>query len=335
MNQNKLSSRVYTIIKSAATAAVLPILFIYIMIAKPDYAILNGLAHIVLPVTNAVGDLVTWPIRAVGNSVDGIRELSNLRAENEELQARLDAALANKYACDMAIAENKKLNNELNMVSAQPYKTTIADVIYNNSAFHNSTFMINRGSDSGIKRGNVVVSMDNKMAGIVIDAGGNFSRVRAITDSDSNIAVRIAGTGVYGFLKGDEIIKFTARTILENVSDVAKTDMFVGHIGGDDFVAILNGKTDYEEVCRQIISKFDTGVKYFFTEEDLRRGFLKIQNRKGRMEHFPLTSISIGVVVAEPQIFTNVLEIGEIGAQVKHIAKKYKKSCYAIDRRKH
>ena len=140
---------------------------------------------------------------------------------------------------------------------------------------------------------------------------------------------------VYGFLKGDEIIKFTARTILENVSDIAKTDMFVGHIGGDDFVAILNGKTDYEEVCRQVISKFDTGVKYFFTEEDLKRGFLKIQNRKGRMEHFPLTSISIGVVVAEPQIFTNVLEIGEIGAQVKHIAKKYKKSCYAIDRRKH
>ena len=29
------------------------------------------------------------------------------------------------------------------------------------------------------------------------------------------------------------------------------------------------------------------------------------------------------------------LEIGELGAQVKHIAKKYKGSCYAIDRRKH
>ena len=44
---------------------------------------------------------------------------------------------------------------------------------------------------------------------------------------------------VYGFLKGDEIIKFTARTILKNVSNNAKTDLFVGHIGGDDFVTIL------------------------------------------------------------------------------------------------
>ena len=53
------------------------------------------------------------------------------------------------------------------------------------------------------------------------------------------------------------------------------------------------------------------------------------------MEHFPLTSISIGVVVVDENRFANVLEIGEVGAQVKHIAKKHKGSCYAIDRRKH
>ena len=140
---------------------------------------------------------------------------------------------------------------------------------------------------------------------------------------------------VYGFLKGDEIIKFTARTILKNVSNNAKTDLFVGHIGGDDFVTILGDEIGYEKICQDIISEFDSGVKYFFTEEDYKRGYLKIQNRKGKMEHFPITSISIGVVVANPDRFTNVLEIGEVGAQVKHIAKKYKGSCYATDRRKH
>ncbi len=140
---------------------------------------------------------------------------------------------------------------------------------------------------------------------------------------------------VYGFLKGDEIIKFTARTILKNVSNNAKTDLFVGHIGGDDFVTILGDETGYEKICQDIISEFDSGVKYFFTEEDYKRGYLKIQNRKGKMEHFPITSISIGVVVADPDRFTNVLEIGEVGAQVKHIAKKYKGSCYATDRRRH
>ena len=140
---------------------------------------------------------------------------------------------------------------------------------------------------------------------------------------------------VYGFLKGDEIIKFTARTILENVNNIANSNAFVGHIGGDDFVAILDENTNYEEICRNIIAQFDKGVKYFFTEEDYNRGYLKIQNRKGKMEHFFLTAISIGVVQVESDKYSNVLEIGEVGAQVKHIAKKYKGSCYAIDRRKH
>lgn len=140
---------------------------------------------------------------------------------------------------------------------------------------------------------------------------------------------------VYGFLKGDEMIKFTARTILKNVTNISKTDIFVGHIGGDDFVAILGSEVSYEKVCQNIISEFDEGVKYFFTEEDSKRGYLKVQNRKGKMEHFPLTSISIGIVIAEENRFSNILEIGELGAQVKHVAKKYKGSCYAIDRRKY
>ena len=139
---------------------------------------------------------------------------------------------------------------------------------------------------------------------------------------------------VYGFLKGDEIIKFTARTILKNITEVSKSDAFVGHIGGDDFVAVLGNQIEYKEICENIIKEFDAGVKSFFTEEDAKKGYIKIKNRKGKTEHFPLTSISIGIVAAEEGKFTNVLEIGEVGAQVKHVAKKYKGSCYAIDRRK-
>lgn len=140
---------------------------------------------------------------------------------------------------------------------------------------------------------------------------------------------------VYGFLKGDEIIKYTARTITKNVNHEESSDIFVGHIGGDDFVAILGKDVDYQRICQNIITEFDKGVKFFFTEEDVKKGYIKIQNRKGKMEHFPLTSISIGVVLAEENMFSNVLQIGEVGAQVKHVAKKYKGSCYAIDRRRH
>ena len=138
---------------------------------------------------------------------------------------------------------------------------------------------------------------------------------------------------VYGFLRGDEIIKFTARTILNNIHQANCEEAFVGHIGGDDFVAIIQSK-EYETICQNIINEFDTGILKYFTETDKERGYVECANRKGIIEQYPLTSISIGVVVADKNRFANILEIGEVGAAVKHVAKVSMGSTYAIDRRK-
>ena len=139
---------------------------------------------------------------------------------------------------------------------------------------------------------------------------------------------------VYGFLNGDEIIKFTARTISNNIDKLSTSgNTFVGHIGGDDFVAIVSAEDDYEAICQSIIAEFDKGILKYFTEEDIERGYLEVPNRKCVIEEFPLTSISIGVVVVNKSRFHNVLEIGEVGAQVKHSAKTTMGSAYSIDRR--
>ncbi len=139
---------------------------------------------------------------------------------------------------------------------------------------------------------------------------------------------------VYGFLNGDEIIKFTARTISNNIDKLSTSgNTFVGHIGGDDFVAIVSAQDDYEAICQSIIAEFDKGILKYFTEEDIERGYLEVPNRKCVIEEFPLTSISIGVVVVNKSRFHNVLEIGEVAAQVKHLAKTTMGSAYSIDRR--
>lgn len=138
---------------------------------------------------------------------------------------------------------------------------------------------------------------------------------------------------IYGFLKGDEIIQFTADTILGGVHKYFSEGTFVGHIGGDDFIAITPYK-NIEDLCQTMIATFDQGVKKFFTEEDRAKGYIEVENRKGVIEQFPLTSVSIGVVVAEKDRFVNILELGEISTQVKHLAKSIPGSSYAIDRRK-
>ena len=138
---------------------------------------------------------------------------------------------------------------------------------------------------------------------------------------------------VYGFLKGDEIIKFTAKTIAKNLHALENSDVFIGHIGGDDFVAVVDENVDHDEICQNIIAEFDKEILKYFNDIDIERGYIEVLNRKGIAEDFPLTSISIGVVVADKKRFANILEIGEVGAQVKHLAKTMMGSSYVIDRR--
>jgi len=138
---------------------------------------------------------------------------------------------------------------------------------------------------------------------------------------------------VYGFSNGDEIIKFTAKVISKYVHNIEKSDNFVGHIGGDDFVAIVS-KTDYDKICQEIILEFDSGVENFYSMEDLERGYVEIENRRGIIEQFPITTISVAVVEVDASIYKSPLEIGEVGAQVKHRAKSIMGSAYVINKRK-
>lgn len=137
---------------------------------------------------------------------------------------------------------------------------------------------------------------------------------------------------VYGFSAGDEMIKFTARTIVNNVHKNEEDNNFVGHIGGDDFIAIVEDR-NYEEICQGIVAEFDKGVSKYFNKEDIEKGYLEVPNRKGIIEEFPITSISIGAVEVDVGRFNNTLEIGEVGAQVKHLSKTIQGSTYVINRR--
>ena len=201
MNQKNLKSRVYSLVKAAVAAAALPVFFVYIMIAKPDYRIMNGAAHIVVPVAHAVGDVLTWPVRVGGNIVHNIHDLAVLRRENAELRAELDAMRARSDECDAAILDNQRLAMQADIIKTHP-DTVAANVVHDAAALHHNNYFIDRGAHSGIEPGMAVTTFDGRLVGIVIDAAPSFARVRALTDADTNIAVRILGSEVYGFMRG-------------------------------------------------------------------------------------------------------------------------------------
>jgi diguanylate cyclase (GGDEF)-like protein len=136
----------------------------------------------------------------------------------------------------------------------------------------------------------------------------------------------------YGFVKGDDVIRETARIV---VLEAEKADGFIGHIGGDDFVVIVPPE-QAEDLCKKIIAAFDQKSPEFYTPEDRTRGFVTTKDRKGKVTEFPLISMAIGVVTTQVRKITSLGEVSKIGAEMKHFAKdqKEKRSAYAIDRRR-
>ena len=137
----------------------------------------------------------------------------------------------------------------------------------------------------------------------------------------------------YGFMNGDEVIKFTSDIIQDSVQTFGTKGDFVGHVGGDDFVVIL----DYENaktIGKNIIKLFDEGITKYYTQEDVEKGWIKIANRKGKLEKYPIMTLTVAMISNKLKRYANILEIGEDGANVKKKAKTITGSTLLEDRRK-
>jgi diguanylate cyclase (GGDEF)-like protein len=137
----------------------------------------------------------------------------------------------------------------------------------------------------------------------------------------------------YGFEHGDEIIKETARILIRSTQHYGNPDDFIGHIGGDDFV-IITTPDKVDDICKDIIATFDSTTASFYNEKDRKNGYIIAYDRRGVEQKIPLLSISIGVVTNETRRIEHVAQVGEIGAELKSLAKNLEKSNYLKDKRR-
>jgi diguanylate cyclase (GGDEF)-like protein len=135
----------------------------------------------------------------------------------------------------------------------------------------------------------------------------------------------------YGFLRGDEAIKLLARCIGDAVEDESN-NRFVGHVGGDDFVVIVEPEAA-EEIAADIIAGWDREVIDLYDKEDAGRGYIEVVDRRKNLHRFPFTTVSIGIASNTARYIDSHWAASEVAAEMKTFAKSEDKSSYAIDRR--
>lgn len=136
---------------------------------------------------------------------------------------------------------------------------------------------------------------------------------------------------VYGYAAGDEVILALARLLSENAGE----EDFVGHLGGDDFVLVLEGKTARcRSLCEAILARFDRFIPTFYREEDRRRCSIEASNRQGQKVRFPLMSLSMALHPVTPGATRSALDLSNVLAELKGEAKKHTGSTLFVDRRR-
>ncbi|MEX0756211.1 MAG: response regulator [Actinomycetota bacterium] len=135
-----------------------------------------------------------------------------------------------------------------------------------------------------------------------------------------------------GFVRGDRLIQTTARIIQDAVAEYGASEGFVGHVGGDDFVAVVPPEVA-EEAAKRITARFDEHRIEFYEPEDLERGFVKMEDRKGVLQEIPLVAISVGVATTAKRGFEHYANAVSVATEMKQFAKREPGSSYAVDRR--
>lgn len=122
-------------------------------------------------------------IKAVGNSIS---ELLNTYSENQQLKKQVDSLATEKVRNQTLTSENKKLKTELKLKnSLTDFSLVSASVVSRAPSSWQNQLVINKGSLSGIKKNQAVVSQHG-LIGRIVEVSAASSKVELISNDDSS-----------------------------------------------------------------------------------------------------------------------------------------------------
>jgi PleD family two-component response regulator len=135
-----------------------------------------------------------------------------------------------------------------------------------------------------------------------------------------------------GWDLGNRVIETAAATIHASVVRFAGGEGFIGHIGGDDFVALVPPEVAVA-AAEWICGRFDERILDFYSFEEQEFGWIEVFDRNGEPQQYPFVGISIGIASSSVRSFTHYAEAVSAATEMKQYAKGRVGSTYALDRR--
>jgi len=121
---------------------------------------------------------------------------------------------------------------------------------------------------------------------------------------------------VYGFVAGDDVLRFTAMLMSEVLDELGTPNDFIGHAGGNNFI-IVTAEDASANIRQRMKSRFAEEVKTHYSFMDREQGFITTLNPSGQPEKVELMTLSIGTVSPSQYQFADIREITELAAEAR------------------
>lgn len=136
---------------------------------------------------------------------------------------------------------------------------------------------------------------------------------------------------LYGHHAGDQVLLQVARLLVETLP---VRGAFVCHLGGDDFVSVVLPEMA-ETFAQTIVDRFQTLRQTFYTADDLERGHIVVEGRRGEQHAVPLMTLSAALVSNERRVLINYVQVSDLLAEIMRYLKSQGGGNWARDRRTH
>lgn len=133
----------------------------------------------------------------VGSEIKGffsnIFYASSIKNENEELELKNTELEKKAVAYDNLIKENEELRKMLEFKETRgEYDYVGADITGSSTEGWLQSFIINKGSDDGIKEGLVAISPNGSLVGVIKNVSKTWSEIETVTSPNVSIACYIS-----------------------------------------------------------------------------------------------------------------------------------------------
>ena len=199
---------------------------------------------IIVPFEKSIASIGQW----MTDVQDSFREKEDLIQQNEELQTTVDTLTEQNNVLLQDQAELARLEQLYELDEEYTdYPKVAARIISNDPGNWYDTFMINRGSNDGIRVDNNVIA-GKGLVGIVTEVGSNWATVRSIIDDSSNVSAMTVSTDDICVVEGDlelidegklrfsqlydreDKVSVGERIVTSNISDKYVEGLFIGYV---------------------------------------------------------------------------------------------------------